>query len=195
MTATGFWCGMPTYAELGISPLMPSTGLCRPGCPMPWSEEGWPFPGRHNPAVPAALRGCRGTLAGCRADGSGPVCGGLPDAGDGLFLDGHARTTGWSPGPGPLDGPPVQPHPEPVRDLVGQLAGAGVGGADELHNLRAQLHRAAPPAPLVEQPRHACLRERRQHQVERRARIAVRRGGAGSAGDSVTVSCSFAFRW
>jgi hypothetical protein len=51
----------PTYAELGISPLMPSTGLCRPGCPMPWSEEGWPFPGRHNPAVPAALRGCRGT--------------------------------------------------------------------------------------------------------------------------------------
>src|ERR1019366_9428988 len=54
-------CASRTYAERGINRLMPSTGLCRPGCPMPWSEEGWPFSGRHNPAVPAALRGCRGT--------------------------------------------------------------------------------------------------------------------------------------
>ena len=23
--------------------------------PMPWSEEGWPFSGRHNPAVPAVI--------------------------------------------------------------------------------------------------------------------------------------------
>src|SRR5262249_27338755 len=29
---------------------MPRPGLCRPECPMPWSGDGLPFRGRHNPA-------------------------------------------------------------------------------------------------------------------------------------------------
>ena len=33
--------------------LMPRSGLCRPGCRMPWSAGGSPFLGRHNPVVRA----------------------------------------------------------------------------------------------------------------------------------------------
>ena len=68
-----------------------------------------------------------------------------------------ARTTGCSPPAHPLDGPSVQPHPEPLRHLLGQLRPGPACGADELHDLRAQFHRAATAAPLVEQPGHARL--------------------------------------
>ena len=46
------WSGMPIYAELGISRLMPRPGLCRPGCRMRLVSGGWPFLGRHNPVGP-----------------------------------------------------------------------------------------------------------------------------------------------
>src|SRR5674476_1624464 len=65
-----------------------------------------------------------------------------------------ARTTGCSPAANPLDGSPVQPHPEPVGDLLAQLAGAARAVADEAHDLRTQLDRPTSATRLVEQPGH-----------------------------------------
>src|SRR5271155_4183937 len=65
-----------------------------------------------------------------------------------------------SPAAHPLDGAPVQPHCEPVGDLLGDLCPRPALGADEVHDLRPQFDRAATAAPLVEEPRHPRLIER-----------------------------------
>jgi hypothetical protein len=73
----------------------------------------------------------------------------------------------------------VQPHPEPLGDLLGDLGPRPALGADEVHDLRVQLDRAATAARLVHQPRHPRLIERGRHQIERCPRITVCCSGFG----------------
>jgi hypothetical protein len=61
-----------------------------------------------------------------------------------------ARTTGPSPPAHPLDGAPVQPDPEPVGHLLGDLGPRPGVGVDKVHDLGPQLHWATTAAPLVE---------------------------------------------
>ncbi len=85
-----------------------------------------------------------------------------------------ASTTGRSPTAHPFDGAPVQHHPEPVGYLLGDLRSRSVRlGADEVDDLGSQLDRSTAVAPLVHQPNHPRLVERRRHQVERCPRITV----------------------
>src|SRR6185312_364462 len=76
-----------------------------------------------------------------------------------------ARTTGRSPPAHPLDGASVRPHPQLLGHLLGDLGPEPGVGADELHDLRAQLDRATTAAPLVDQPRHPRLIERRVSRI------------------------------
>ena len=45
--------GTQTYAEFGISLLMPRSGLCRGGWRIAWPAGRWRGQGRHNPVAPA----------------------------------------------------------------------------------------------------------------------------------------------
>ena len=83
-------------------------------------------------------------------------------------LGGSARTARSPAAPQRLlDRAPVKPHPQRRLQLLGQLGPRRarplpVARLQERQHLRRELHRAAPPRPLVEQPDHPRALERRR---------------------------------
>ena len=123
-----------------------------------------PRPTRIKPAATRANRVAPRRFAGCspHARAAFPV--------DLRRLDG-GRTTGRSPTAHPLDGAPVQQHPEPLGHLPAiPRPPDPCSGADKVDDLRYQLDRPRRPR-AVDQPRHPDWSN--ADEIERRPRITM----------------------